>query len=490
MSDADEYVFDDGDCAYDDGDDGGMMGDYAVGSDALFTQPETKEKPKLLTHAQVLDLVDERVADVVAVMAWSPTSALLMLHHCKWSTDRVKERYFEDPDALIKASGVKDMDDKFVVSDCECDCGMCWDSVPAGSSAALACCHAFCMDCWGSHLQYALKNQGSNVIAVRCPQKECPQFCGRQAYAAVFGKKSAEFARYAEFVVKAFVENSDRHRECPAPNCNLVAQYMRPMAAVEGPSAPVHCDCGFDFCFACGFEDHAPASCAEMTAWRKKEVDESETANWVAANTKPCPGKSCGKTVEKNGGCNHMTCPACKHEWCWVCEGPWSTHGSSYYKCNQFDKKGGESERERNRDAARSELERYIHYYSRYQNHGRSRKLDKVVLQRTQNRISRELAASTAASIIDLDYLNKTATVLTKCRHALQYTYVYAFYMKDQRQKDLFEFNQAQLEYWTELLSEYIEDTTGAHSKQEVVNRTSTAEKMLEKMQEGCVKLS
>jgi hypothetical protein len=40
--------------------------------------------------------------------------------------------------------------------------------------------------------------------------------------------------------------------------------------------------------------------------WRQKIQDDSETNNWLAANTKPCP--KCGKPVEKNGGCNLVVC--------------------------------------------------------------------------------------------------------------------------------------------------------------------------------------
>jgi hypothetical protein len=42
------------------------------------------------------------------------------------------------------------------------------------------------------------------------------------------------------------------------------------------------------------------------TTWRQKCEDDSETKNWMQANTKPCP--KCGKPVEKNGGCNLVTC--------------------------------------------------------------------------------------------------------------------------------------------------------------------------------------
>ena len=37
-----------------------------------------------------------------------------------------------------------------------------------------------------------------------------------------------------------------------------------------------------------------------------------------AAKTKNCPG--CGIHVEKNGGCNHITCLNCDTHWCWVCQ--------------------------------------------------------------------------------------------------------------------------------------------------------------------------
>ena len=40
--------------------------------------------------------------------------------------------------------------------------------------------------------------------------------------------------------------------------------------------------------------------------WKQKIQDDSETNNWLAANTKPCP--KCGKPVEKNGGCNLVVC--------------------------------------------------------------------------------------------------------------------------------------------------------------------------------------
>lgn len=42
------------------------------------------------------------------------------------------------------------------------------------------------------------------------------------------------------------------------------------------------------------------------TRWLRKCSDDSETANWLNTNTKPCP--KCRNQVEKNGGCNLVVC--------------------------------------------------------------------------------------------------------------------------------------------------------------------------------------
>jgi hypothetical protein len=50
---------------------------------------------------------------------------------------------------------------------------------------------------------------------------------------------------------------------------------------------------------------------------------------------------------------------ALKQEFCWVCMGPWSDHGTSWYNCARYEEKG-----EKNQDAqskSRASLERYLH---------------------------------------------------------------------------------------------------------------------------------
>lgn len=43
---------------------------------------------------------------------------------------------------------------------------------------------------------------------------------------------------------------------------------------------------------------------------------------WIEEHTKKCP--NCNEPIEKNGGCNHMTCKSCSYDFCWICSEKWS----------------------------------------------------------------------------------------------------------------------------------------------------------------------
>jgi len=60
------------------------------------------------------------------------------------------------------------------------------------------------------------------------------------------------------------------------------------------------CDSEADY--RCGYaSSHRPVLCKVVRVWEKKCMDDSETANWLQANTKECT--KCQSTIEKNGGC-------------------------------------------------------------------------------------------------------------------------------------------------------------------------------------------
>jgi ariadne-2 len=230
--------------------------------------------------------------------------------------------------------------------------------------------------------------------------------------------------------------------------------------------------CKSRFCFKCGNSYHAPTDCDTIKRWLTKCADDSETANYISAHTKDCP--KCNICIEKNGGCNHMQCYNCKHDFCWMCLGDWRTHGSEYYECSRY-KENPNIANESAHAQAREALKKYLHYFERWENHSRSIKLEAVTFETIKNRIT-EKVMSAQGTWIDWQYLFDAARLLAKCRYTLQYTYPYAYYIDPCPRKELFEYQQAQLEAEIENLSWKVEhaETT---DRGDLENQMDIAEK-------------
>lgn len=89
------------------------------------------------------------------------------------------------------------------------------------------------------------------------------------------------YSRHQEYLLRSYVEDNRLMRWCPAQRCSLAVRLLN--TAVSA----VKCRCGFAFCFRCGEENHAPASCDQLSEWLQKCKNESETAHWIIANCFP-----------------------------------------------------------------------------------------------------------------------------------------------------------------------------------------------------------
>lgn len=88
-----------------------------------------------------------------------------------------------------------------------------------------------------------------------------------------------------------FFQSNRLLKWCPAPDCGRVIKVP------HAECRPVKCDCGMLFCFNCSHEWHDPVNCELLKRWVKKCSDDSETSNWLNANTKDCP--KCKASDEK-----------------------------------------------------------------------------------------------------------------------------------------------------------------------------------------------
>ncbi len=63
---------------------------------------------------------------------------------------------------------------------------------------------------------------------------------------------------------------------------------------------------------------HPSLTCAEATtANKKRTIENSLSQRFLRANCKECP--RCEAIGQKVSGCDHIRCPRCKHEYCWIC---------------------------------------------------------------------------------------------------------------------------------------------------------------------------
>lgn len=88
---------------------------------------------------------------------------------------------------------------------------------------------------------------------------------------------------YRRLMTNSYVESNKLTKWCPGVNCGRAVKVSQ----VE--CRPVLCDCGTKFCFGCAHEWHEPVNCRLLKLWTKKCNDDSETSNWINANTKECP---------------------------------------------------------------------------------------------------------------------------------------------------------------------------------------------------------
>lgn len=241
-------------------------------------------------------------------------------------------------------------------------CGICLTPQRGTKCVQLPCVHShvFCVECVRSF--WGLCVAEGEVAKVACPGVECVK-------ARESGKEEGEVGgaewedvvrrvlseeqvlRWKWLRIKQAAEKDPHTVPCPVRMCQ--APVMRPAAAAEDESGWARlrtCDaCGYAFCAGCRRTWHGPVSRCAVTRtsefmeayialeegdprrraleaqYGKKTLErmaleyrqEKENAAWLKEKTMACPG--CETHVEKNEGCNHMTCARCAVHFCFRC---------------------------------------------------------------------------------------------------------------------------------------------------------------------------
>jgi ariadne-1 len=175
-------------------------------------------------------------------------------------------------------------------------CAICINEYPASNMLCLPCGHPFCEDCWRDYI----RESRSKALIRRCPHEDdCPCRLLVSDVRLLLGDDSA--SEFEDVILQCHIEADPTLRRCTSPTCEYIITHD-----AIGLCHVALCQCGQRVCWRCRGEAHSPLACEYLDRWAKITEAESMQAKWICENTKPCP--RCNRRIEKNGGCNHMTC--------------------------------------------------------------------------------------------------------------------------------------------------------------------------------------
>ncbi|XP_047315802.1 probable E3 ubiquitin-protein ligase ARI2 [Impatiens glandulifera] len=430
---------------------------------------------KVIKQESLLAVQRQSLHQVMEMVSVREHHARTLLIHYRWDVENLLAVLVEKGKAcLFSEAGVTFVDHVDIGSSKTSSlimCDICMEDVPGNEVTKGDCGHGFCNSCWTEHFIVKI-NEGQSK-RIKCMAHKCNAICDEAIVRNLVSKKHPDLAeKFDRILLESYIEDNKRVKWCPStPHCGNAIRVE------DDEFCEVECSCGLQFCFHCLAEPHSPCSCLMWELWIKKCRDESETVNWITVHTKPCP--KCHKPVEKNGGCNLVSC-ICGQAFCWLCGGAtgrdhtWSQ--ISGHSCGRY-----KEDEQKKSERAKEELHRYIHYHSRYKAHTDSFKLESNLKETVKEKVS--ILENMDSSIKDFTWITNGLNRLFRSRRILSYSYPFAFYMfgdelfKDEMtakereiKQDLFEDQQQQFEANVETLSKFIEEPFEQHDEKKLMD--------------------
>jgi hypothetical protein len=110
--------------------------------------------------------------------------------------------------------------------------------------------------------------------------------------------------RYQNFMITDTLKSEPRFRSCLRMNC--------PSGQIHeaGDAEPLMtCGmCGYKMCYVHSRPWHEGQTCTEYENTQRQSAENQASVELIVQLSKACPGRECGVPIEKNRGCDHMTC--------------------------------------------------------------------------------------------------------------------------------------------------------------------------------------
>eukprot|EP01113_Clastostelium_recurvatum_P005800 TRINITY_DN12601_c0_g1_i2.p2 TRINITY_DN12601_c0_g1~~TRINITY_DN12601_c0_g1_i2.p2 ORF type:complete len:348 (+),score=71.39 TRINITY_DN12601_c0_g1_i2:110-1153(+) len=205
------------------------------------------------------------------------------------------------------------------------ECSVCFEACQL--VRLTSCGHAFCEECLVSWLVAQL--EGGQPV---CPHQACKRdVCFHDMQKFVAARDPAAFARYDRTITQQALSRDPEWMWCQRCGSGGFGFDRSGETACSDRMCP---DCDYSVCTECLLPGHAGVTCAknwEVVSDNDASVDEVRYAKYFKRFARNCP--QCTAPTERSGGCSHMTCRECKHQWCWLCRGPYQGKYTFGSKC-------------------------------------------------------------------------------------------------------------------------------------------------------------
>ena len=325
-------------------------------------------------------------------------------------------------------------------------CSICFCEIEKDDSISLKCNHNFCKECYVEYINNKLLTEPMNILNTPCPLNGCNLYLTRTIYRKCITEKKMQKI-FAKGVVFNFIKTNKNIKVCPNPGCKYSIKVQ------ENSPKEIKCKCGHIFCFSCLEESHIPCNCVVRKLWillgeelykkygQKIDIDEKKNLKhldafaWIYDNTKQCP--NCDTPIEKNQGCNHMTCKkeagGCGYEFCWNCLCDWDNHQYCYNKGSKKEKqiKGNKQ--------LVNQLERFIIYFKEWKT---QQKISEFI-ENLKDKVDDYKEELSEKNILDEDliFLDEALDLIINTNRYLKYIFIFGYYLKGDANITLFEYN-------------------------------------------------
>jgi ariadne-1 len=297
----------------------------------------------VLTEKKILDeqyVQLKHVLDTLQLPAMDQSiedTMYTLLKRYQWNTEKLLSDYMEFGEAkLLEKCGFNysslaeccfDYNPMNIVT----ESGTCWICMEDDCEliSNTECSHAFCGDCWYCYVAYSVSD---NVLDnfIPCMSNDCNCILNQSFIYQLLriranedAEKYMAFKSYLKKRVTSYVNDNSLIKWCTSiPPCGKAIKLL-----TNDQLNNVECDCGHKFCFACGEEQHEPATCSMYAKWKRIIDADACSLQYITLNARNCP--KCSVPVEKTSGCDHMRCYACNHKFCWACMDGLGNHTTS-----------------------------------------------------------------------------------------------------------------------------------------------------------------